>query len=125
MADKEAILGTAYGYFNDWGKTSRDEFEKLLLDDGDDQVVWIEDDDDLNPGTYQGKSAVMDHLDFVKQQPTTTRDIKIAPHGQDWRTTDYMKAGAHPEHRCVTNVTFKGDFIAVVHHCIDHGGGRP
>ena len=123
MPSNAEILRKAYDYFEIWDQPSRAEFEKLLLDDDDDEVVWIEDDDDLNLGTYRGKSDVMDHLDFVKQQPTTTTNIRIAPDGR--RTTDDMKVGGHPAHRCVTDVTFKGNRIAVVHHCLVHGGGAP
>ncbi len=118
MPDMEQQLRDAYRYFDNWDN-DRDKFEALLAED----VVWIETDQDLGPGRYEGKTAVMNHVDQIRQALAQAALVSVASRGPLWRTTDEMQAQGHEKHDCVTDVAFDGGLISQVRHCLSHGGG--
>jgi hypothetical protein len=116
MADKEQILRNAFDYVMHW-KTKKGKFADLLTPD----VIWIEHDTHLTPRSYVGKPEVLLHIDQVLQRlqssPTLTT---VTVQSQQGTTIDAMQVKAHPLHECETNVTFRGDLIVRVHHCLRH-----
>jgi ketosteroid isomerase-like protein len=117
MADKEQILRSAFDYFEHWTPKNKTNFADLLTDD----VVWIEGDPDLNLGRYVNKQDVMLHVEHVKAHLDSAALLKsVSVQGQRGTTTDDMQVQGHPPHECVTDVIFRGDLIAQVHHCLQH-----
>ena len=115
MADKEQVLRDAYRYFDDWTEENKNKFAELLTDD----VVWIEGDEDMGVRTYQRKPEVLQHLDEIRNHLVLAELRTVEVHGQQGTTTDEMQAQGHPEaHGCVTDVIFRDDLIAHVHHCL-------
>lgn len=115
---EDQVLQDAYRYFDNWDN-DKHKFEALLAD----RVVWIETDPDLGPGRYEGKTEVMGHVNDIKQALAQAQFVSVGPQGAFWRTTDNMQVQGHAQHSCVTDVTFDGDLIAQVRHCLGHAGG--
>jgi ketosteroid isomerase-like protein len=116
MADKQKTLEDAYDLFSDWTAANKARFADLLTDD----VVWIEGDTDLDPGTYVNKQEVMLHVEHVKSHLDSATRTSVSVQGQRGTTTDNMQVHGHPNHECVTDVIFRDDLIAQVHHCLRH-----
>ncbi len=130
MADKKKALEDAYDLFNQWTAADQTAFANLLADD----VVWIEGDPDLraddpnwsedDPGSgarrYKNKNNVLNHISYVKSSVASATRISVTVQGDHATTKDSMEVHGHPTHECVTDVIFRGDLIAQVHHCLRH-----
>jgi hypothetical protein len=115
---EDQVVRDAYGYFENWDN-DKHKFEALLAEG----VVWIETDPDLGPGRYEGKAEVMGHVDDIKQALAQAQFVSVDPQGGFWRAKDNMQVQGHAQHSCVTDITFDGDLIAQVRHCLTHAGG--
>ncbi|MGH8972025.1 MAG: hypothetical protein ACRD0C_02340 [Acidimicrobiia bacterium] len=115
MANKDQILRDAFDYVMKW-KTKKGKFADLLTAD----VVWVEHDTHLAPGSYVGKQDVLLHIEQVLQRLQSATLTSVTVQQPKSTTTDDMQVKAHPEHECITDVTFRGDLIARVHHCLRH-----
>ena len=117
MPGEEQLLQDAYGYVANW-EDDKDKFAALLADD----VVWIEADTELGRGRFEGKAAVLGHVEAIKEVLEQVQFVSVKRQGSSWRTTDEMQLHDHGSHHCDTDVKFDGGLISEVHHCL--GGGK-
>lgn len=81
---------------------------------------WIEGDRDLGERSYNGKPDVLQHVEDVKSQLVLVTVKSVTVQGQRGTTKDEMTVRGHQQHECETDVIFRGDLIAQVHHCLRH-----
>jgi len=116
MSNEKQVLTDAYSYFANW-TTGRHQFELLL----DPNVLWVETDSDLDQGSYQGRPAVMAHLDHIQPLVASAPIRSLSQKGPGWEARDDMTVQGGAVHCCITDIEFTGGLISRVVHCKAHG----
>jgi hypothetical protein len=111
----EQVLRAAYAHFANW-PAKRQQFEALL----DPNVQWVETDQDLGPGNYQGIPDVMAHIDHIQEHVESASLVSVSQGSPGWQTRDNMQVQGHDLHCCISDIDFNGDLISRVVHCKGH-----